>query len=46
MSFTDSQMVKFETHFRKKTKYRSPMYGKREFKFGMNALGMIRVDAR
>ena len=46
MPFTDSQMDKFEAHFRKKTKYKCPLCGKRKFEFGMDALGMIRVDVR
>ena len=46
MPFTDSQMTKFENHFRKKTIYKCPMCGKRKFEFGMDGLVMLRVDAR
>jgi DNA-directed RNA polymerase subunit RPC12/RpoP len=45
MPFTDSQMAKFEAHFHKKTKRKCPMCGGRKFEFGMDALGMLRVDA-
>ncbi len=46
MPFTDSQMDKFEAHFRRKTKYRCPMCRKRRFEFKMDGSGMIKVDAR
>jgi hypothetical protein len=39
-------MDQFEAHIRNKTKYRCPMCGKRKFEFGMDTLGMLRVDAR
>jgi hypothetical protein len=39
-------MNKFETHFRKKTKYRCPMCVGHKFEFGTDGLVMLRVDTR